>query len=53
MKQEVAELTEKIDQCNLSLKTARDDTAAKERANKKLQESLKKVSMHTTIVHIM
>ena len=43
MKQEVAELTEKIDQCNLNLKSARDNTAAKEKANKKLQKSLKQV----------
>ena len=47
MKQEVTELTEKIDQCNLNLKSARDDAVAKEKANKELQESLKKVRICT------
>lgn len=43
MKQEVVKLTEKIDQCDLNLKTAHDDIAVKENEKKELQECLIKV----------
>ena len=45
-KQEIAELSEKINQCNINLKTAHNDVAVKESEKKELQETLKKVSIY-------
>ena len=42
----MAELSEKINQCNLNLKTAHSDVAVKESEKKELQENLKKVSIY-------
>ena len=44
MNQEVVELTEKIDKCNVDLKTACNDIGAKENEKEKLHENLTKVS---------
>lgn len=53
MKQEVIKLTGKVDQCNLDLKTARDDVVVKENEKKELQESLEKVSTYIMYVICM
>ena len=56
MKQEITELTEKIDQCNLNLQTAHDDIEAKVKANIKLQEFLNTVRLLSilrgTYIHV-
>ena len=42
----MVELTEKIEQCGLNLKTAHNDIAARENEKKELQDSLKKVTKY-------